>query len=122
MSKVHCVVSQSKINAKQSSVHSQYVSVTSSAFKFYGTFNIHYNSSNCLSNILTFLVKLSCKIFFKNDTTALNSGADFTNGLKPSFGLKFKTLVLNSVKNVSGLRLSGFHKGAKSMDLLSQWT
>ena len=27
-------------------------------------------------------------------------GADFTNGLKPGFGLKFKTLVLNSVKNV----------------------
>ena len=42
------------------------------------------------------------------------SGADFTKGLKPDFGLKFKTLVLNSGKNV--------HKGAKSMDLLSQWT
>ena len=28
------------------------------------------------------------------------SGADFTNRLKPGFGLKFKTLVLNSVKNV----------------------
>ena len=27
-------------------------------------------------------------------------GADFTKGLKPGFGLKFKTLVLNSVKNV----------------------
>ena len=26
--------------------------------------------------------------------------ADFTKGLKPGFGLKFKTLVLNSVKNV----------------------
>ena len=45
-------------------------------------------------------------------------GADFTKGLKPDFGLKFKTLVLHS----SGPRLSGFHKGAKSMDLLSQWT
>ena len=31
-------------------------------------------------------------------------GADFTNGLKPSFGLKFKTLVLNSVKNVLSQR------------------
>ena len=27
-------------------------------------------------------------------------GADFTKGLKPVLGLKFKTLVLNSVKNV----------------------
>ena len=34
-----------------------------------------------------------------------SSGANFTNGLKSGFGLKFKTLVLNSVKNV-----------------LSQWT
>ena len=32
------------------------------------------------------------------------SGADFTNGLKPVFGLKFKTLVLNSVKNVLSQR------------------
>ena len=32
------------------------------------------------------------------------SGADFTNGLKPGFGLKFKTLVLNSVKNVLSQR------------------
>ena len=39
--------------------------------------------------------------------------SDFMNRLKPGFGLKFKTLV-------SGFRLSGFHKGAKSMDLLSQ--
>ena len=32
-------------------------------------------------------------------------GADFTNGLiKPGFGLKFKTLVLNSVKNVLSQR------------------
>ena len=30
----------------------------------------------------------------------LHPGADFTKGLKPGFGLKFKTLVLNSVKNV----------------------
>ena len=30
----------------------------------------------------------------------VNPGADFTNGLKSGFGLKFKTLVLNSVKNV----------------------
>ena len=29
-----------------------------------------------------------------------SSGADFTNELKPGFGLKFRTLVLNSVKNV----------------------
>ena len=28
------------------------------------------------------------------------TGADFTNRLKPGFGLKFKTLVLNFVKNV----------------------
>ena len=27
-------------------------------------------------------------------------GADFTKGLKPDFGLKFKTLVLNSGKKV----------------------
>ena len=31
---------------------------------------------------------------------AAEPGADFTKGLKPGFGLKFKTLVLNSVKNV----------------------
>ena len=31
-------------------------------------------------------------------------GADFTNGLKSDFGLKFKTLVLNSVKNVLSQR------------------
>ena len=31
---------------------------------------------------------------------ALIPGADFTKGLKPVLGLKFKTLVLNSVKNV----------------------
>ena len=45
----------------------------------------------------------------------LKSGADFTNGLKPGFGLKFKTLVLNSVKNVSvGLDLMDFIKGLSS--------
>ena len=32
------------------------------------------------------------------------SGADFTKGLKPDFGLKFKTLVLNSGKNVLSQR------------------
>ena len=45
-------------------------------------------------------------------------GADFTNGLKSGFGLKFKTLVLNSVKNVlsqRGLDLVDFTKG------LSPW-
>ena len=31
-------------------------------------------------------------------------GADFTNGLKPGLGLKFKTLVLNSIKNVLSQR------------------
>ena len=35
---------------------------------------------------------------------SLRPGADFTNGLKPGFGLKFKTLVLNSVKNVLSQR------------------
>ena len=37
-------------------------------------------------------------------TKGLKPGADFTNGLKPGFGLKFKTLVLNSVKNVLSQR------------------
>ena len=47
------------------------------------------------------------------------SGAVFTKGLKSRFRLKFKTLVLNLCK-VCGLRLSRFHKAAKSMKLLSQ--
>ena len=34
----------------------------------------------------------------------VTSGADFTKGLKPDFGLKFKTLVLNSGKNVLSQR------------------
>ena len=33
-----------------------------------------------------------------------STGADFTKGLKPDFGLKFKTLVLNSGKNVLSQR------------------
>ena len=37
-------------------------------------------------------------------TSWMTPGADFTNGLKPGFGLKFKTLVLNSVKNVLSRR------------------
>ena len=32
------------------------------------------------------------------------TGADFTKVLKPDFGLKFKTLVLNSSKNVLSQR------------------
>ena len=34
------------------------------------------------------------------DLSQHDPGADFTKGLNPGFGLKFKTLVLNSVKNV----------------------
>ena len=55
----------------------------------------------------------------------LTPGADFTKGLKSRFRLKFKTLVLNFVKrNIKSVVLdfSGFHKAAKSMKFVSQWT
>ena len=39
-------------------------------------------------------------ILFITCQTDIKPRADFMNGLKPGFGLKFKTLVLNSVKNV----------------------
>ena len=57
-------------------------------------------------------------------TRQVHSGADFTKGIKPRVRVKFKTLVLNFVNRMvsQGLRLGGFHKAAKSMKLLSQWT
>ena len=38
--------------------------------------------------------------FLRGTISNVTPGADFTNRLKSGFGLKFKTLVLNSVKNV----------------------
>ena len=58
------------------------------------------NLSEIMGNFL-----LAVLVFKATEDLILKySGADFTKGLKPGFGLKFKTLVLNSVKNVLSQR------------------